>query len=76
MTVTTSAFYLKSVIFWNIYEPHPCAYSSWLKKNLTLDSLLYQMVGLFIISNDTKCTLLFSLAIIGDAFWIVNSEND
>lgn len=38
--------------------------------------LLHQLVGLFIISNDTKCTLLFSLAIIGDAFWIVNSEND
>lgn len=38
--------------------------------------LLHQLVGLFIFSNDTKCTLLFSLAFIRDAFWIVNSEND
>lgn len=38
--------------------------------------LLYQLVGLFIISNDTECTLLFSFAIIGDAFSVVNSEND
>lgn len=51
-------------------------YTLHITRKIQRQHILHQLVGLFIISNDTKCTLLFSLAIIGDAFWNVNSEND